>query len=226
MSDRTPDSQDTSSEAIHIETVDQSRRKLTGAAIGASAIFTLASRPVLAGTACVTPSGHASATHLSHHGSLPTCTGKSPGYWKKEDRPWPSPYLPGSCSTFCLQPQNWTGGTLFHSVFMKPTNGQNAFLADLDNNPATPKTSLSMKQVLTMNDGGNPWGLTDQANLGAHIVAALLNAASGRTSVVLPEPKVIGMWTEWATKGYFTPTAGVKWYAADIVDYIVTTFTP
>lgn len=58
---------------------DQTRRRLTGSALGASAIFTLASRPVLAGV-CLTPSGFASG-NLSNHGTVPTCSGKSPATW-------------------------------------------------------------------------------------------------------------------------------------------------
>lgn len=225
MSDRTPDTRNTPPEPAQNSEINPSRRKLTGAALGVSAIFTLASSPVLAG-ACVSPSAAASG-NLSHHGTPPTCTGKSPGYWKKEDRTWPSPYVPGTCSSGdnCTRPENWTGGTLFHDKFMQPTNGADSFLADFDGNSSTPKTSLSMKQVLAMNDGGNPWGLTDKGNLGAHVVAALLNDASGRTTSVLPEMLVMQMWNEWATEGFFSPTAGVQWSAEQIVSYITTTFS-
>lgn len=98
-------------------------------------------------------------------------------------------------------------------------------MADLDRETATTNTSLSMMQVMIMSDGSNPWGLTDTGNLGSHIVAALLNAKAGLTDDVLDETAVIGMWTEWAANGYYEPTAGVKWYAADIVRYITSTFS-
>lgn len=101
-------------------------------------------------------------------------------------------------------------------------------MADIDGISTTDKTSLSMMQVMHMNNGngnnGNPWGLTDPDNLGAHIVAALLNAKNGYTTGVLSDTQVIGMWNEWASKGYFEPTAGVHWTSAQIVAYIVTTF--
>src|SRR5512135_1115223 len=58
--------------------VDLSRRKL-GMGLGLSAVFTLASRPVLAGQ-CMTPSSAASG-NLSTHGTPPTCTGLTPAQW-------------------------------------------------------------------------------------------------------------------------------------------------
>ena len=81
-----------------------------------------------------------------------------------------------------------------------------------------------MMQVMMMNDGNNPWGLTDPDNLGMHIVAALLNAKKGYTPV-LTELDVVNMWNEWASKGYFEPTANVRWNSAQIVQYIVSTFS-
>jgi hypothetical protein len=118
----------------------------------------------------------------------------------------------------CNNAQNWSGGTLFH-----PTFSGTRFMADLDGNPSTAKTSLSMMQVMKMNDGSNIWGLTDPDNMGMHIVAALLNAKAGLTPV-LSEMAVINMWNEWATKGYFEPQANVRWNSAQIVRYIIGTF--
>ncbi|MDP2030209.1 MAG: hypothetical protein Q8K12_11280 [Thiobacillus sp.] len=226
MSDHTPDTPNTLPDASQQDAVDQSRRKLTGAALGVSAILTLASRPVLAGQ-CMTPSAACSG-NLSQHGTPTTCSGRSPGYWKQHPERWPLPYLPGTCNgggSVCNKAVNWKDGTLFHPTFALVTNGiGNSFLADLDNNPTTPKTSLSMMQVMMMNDGANPWGLTDADNLGMHIVAALLNAKKGLTPV-LTELNVINIWNEWASKGYFEPTANVHWNAAQIVQYIVSTFS-
>ncbi|MHB1051592.1 MAG: hypothetical protein ACYCZT_00775 [Thiobacillus sp.] len=230
MSDRSPDTQDTPLEATQSAEINSSRRKLTGAALGASAIFTLASRPVLAGV-CQSPSAAVSG-NLSQHGTPTTCSGLSPGYWKEKSGSWPSSYDHGTASApstssngngngndFRNQAENWSGGTLFHPTFVG-----SRFMADFDSNPNTEKTSLSMMQVMVMNDGNNRWGLKDPDNLGAHIVAALLNAEMGYTTGVLSEAQVINMWSEWVSKGYFEPTASVKWYSADIVRYIKTTF--
>ena len=79
MSDRSTDTKDTQPVATQNGEINPSRRKLTGAALGVSAIFTLASRPVLAGQ-CMTPSSAASG-NLSTHGTPTPCTGKTPAQW-------------------------------------------------------------------------------------------------------------------------------------------------
>ncbi|MBT9589828.1 MAG: hypothetical protein IV089_02765 [Thiobacillus sp.] len=223
MTDRSPDTQDSQNEATPDDAFNPSRRKLTGAVLGVSAVFTLASRPVLAGQ-CMSPSAAVSG-NLSQHGTPTVCSGLSPGYWKEKPESWPSPYAPGTATNskvkgpgYTNQVQNWSEGTLFHPIF-----SGSQFMADLDDNATTAKTSLSMMQVMIMSDGNNPWGLNDPDNLGAHIAAALLNAKAGLTPV-LSEVQVINIWNEWALKGYFEPTANVKWTSAQIVEYIKTTF--
>ena len=71
-------------------------------------------------------------------------------------------------------------------------------------------------QVLWLGGRGDPY------QLGAHIVAALLNAQKGWTPV-LTVAQVKNIFNEWNDKGYFEPTAGIKWYAADIVYYLKST---
>ena len=197
--------------------VSDSRRRFTHAGLGVSAIFTLASRPVLAGQ-CFTPSAAVSG-NLSTHGTPPTCSGLSPGYWKEHPEAWVvGGITPGTCSNgnSCNKVENWSGGTLFHPYFSGAT-----FMINVNN----VSTSLSMMQVLQLNNGAsNPSGYpNDPDNLGAHIVAALLNAISGYTPVLTPT-QVVGMWNEWVNTGYFEPTAGVQWNAAQIVTYIQSTF--
>ncbi|MBW8371052.1 MAG: hypothetical protein K0M66_08765 [Thiobacillus sp.] len=77
MSDHTSKNQDTPPEASQNDAIDQSRRKLTGAALGVSAVFTLASRPVWANQCTISgmASGNLSAPKV-------TCQGCTPGYWK------------------------------------------------------------------------------------------------------------------------------------------------
>ncbi len=78
MSDHIPNNQDTPPEALQQnDAINHSRRKLTGAAIGVSAVFTLASRPVWANQCSI--SGMASG-NLS--GPAVRCMGCTPGYWK------------------------------------------------------------------------------------------------------------------------------------------------
>ncbi len=232
MSDRAPETPDILNEAKPNGVINPSRRKLAGAALGATAVFTLASRPVWGGQ-CSSPSGFTSG-NLSQHGTPIMCSGRSPGYWKQHPEAWPAGYLPGTAKNsvaasngngYLSQPENWSGGTLFHPTCSSGTGPNKAFFADLDKNPNTPKTSLSMMQIMHLNDGNNLWRLTDNANLASHIVAALLNANVPNLTPVLSDAAVRGMWNEWVHKGYFEPTANVRWDAATIVTYIVSTFT-
>ena len=73
-------------------------------------------------------------------------------------------------------------------------------------------------QVIWLQGNGDPY------QLGAHIVAALLNARAGYTPV-LTEGAVINIWNEYVAKGYFEPVAGVHWDGPTIVSYLQSTMT-
>lgn len=188
--------------------VDESRRNLAKAGLAATGVLlTLGSRPVLGQWACQTPSGFISG-NASPHGTPPMCSGLTQGYWGTRPGNWPSPYAAG---TFNKNKQkqayeNWSGGTMFKDF----TLGFNCTGFGASFEP------YSMMQVILLN------GTIDSYQLGAHCVAALLNARSGRTPV-LSEEQVRNMFNEYAANGYFEPTAGIKWYPADIVAYLKTT---
>lgn len=59
----------------------------------------------------------------------------------------------------------------------------------------------------------------DSQNLGMHLVASYLNAVAGWTSFLTVQ-RIQSMFSEWSSRGYFEPTAGVRWDAAQIVDYL------
>ena len=74
------------------QSVDESRRRFGKSGVAASGvILTLASRPVLAGWECLSPSGFQSG-NLSTHVQPPLCEGRTPGYWQAPNKNWPSPY--------------------------------------------------------------------------------------------------------------------------------------
>ncbi|MHB8916128.1 MAG: hypothetical protein ACYC4K_09995 [Thiobacillus sp.] len=207
------------SDAVDAETtINRSRRRLTGAGVGVSAIFTLASRPVLA-IQCAAASSAASG-NLSQHGTPPQCVGRTPDFWiaSQHQTEWPSPYQQGSSSSTtsafgsadsASSPSSWSGGTAFHPEFYGTK-----FMAN--------NKSLTMNQVMLMK-GGSYLNCTDNDALGAHIAAALLNAMSGKTPGVLTVEKVKTMWSECQIKGFFEPIAGVKWLPAKVVAYLKTT---
>ncbi|MFP5382055.1 MAG: hypothetical protein ACLGG4_07300 [Gammaproteobacteria bacterium] len=77
MADLTPEHQDTTPGTTSTEPANPSRRKLTGAALGATAVFTLSSRPVWANQCSISGmmSGNLSKPQV-------VCEGCTPGYWK------------------------------------------------------------------------------------------------------------------------------------------------
>lgn len=194
-------------ESIQDETtsINEARRQFTRTGLVASGILlTLTSRAAVGGNfVCKSPSGFLSG-NLSQHGKPITCSGVSPGYWGTHPTQWPLPYQAGTCKTkTCTHSADWSGGTLFRNIFTCAGQGRIY-------------TNYSMMQVIWLSGTGDP------SQLGAHCVAAILNARMA-TTPVLTETKVVNIFNEWDSKGYFEPTAGVKWYAADIVNYLNST---
>lgn len=199
MSDRTPENKDTPPEALQNDAIDQSRRKLTGAALGVSAIFTLASRPVLAGQ-CMTPSAAASG-NLSTHGTPPQCTGNSPDTWVSlAQQKNSNPNIPNNGFP--------NGNVKFHDVFV---NGSRASWGG----------STRLYEVMAAGDNGNTG---DKPNpISKEFAAALLNIRGGYVpAVVLTETQLLVMWNDWMASGTFDPKAGATWDANLIVTYLRT----
>lgn len=78
--------------------------------------------------------------------------------------------------------------------------------------PSSPYKSVTMLTLLSHQS-------YDTNNLGMHLVATYLNVVQGWSSFLTVE-RLNTMFTEIQTKGYFSPTAGVKWTAAQVVDYL------
>jgi hypothetical protein len=193
MSDHAPESQTASPEATRDDAIDQSRRKLTGAALGVSAVFTLASRPVLAGQ-CTTASNAASG-NLSQHGSVTPCTGKTVATWAATPN----------------ANRNYPGGNPQFTAFF--TNGNKATWGD---------QKLKAVMNLSVNGNNGNTGNKPNP-ISAEFAAALLNIRGGLVpATVLTEMQLIGMWNEWVADGIFEPKAGARWDANHIVTYLQT----
>lgn len=239
----TPRSDPWDSIADPMRPVDIVRRNFTKTGLAVSGVLlTLSSRSALGGNlTCQSPSGFLSG-NTSVHGRTSSCSGLSPGYWGTHPERWPSPYQPGksgnnasnrdalpkspgsdalpnssdseSSSKSSAPPSlnlnaynkasDWTEGTNFRDVFNCYGNG--AIYAP-----------YTMMQVIWLTGNQDPY------QFGAHIVAAMLNLKSGYTPI-LTENVLLGIYNEWNRKGYFEPTAGVQWYAPDIVSYLQSTF--
>jgi hypothetical protein len=170
MSDRIPETQDAPSAAPQNDTIDQSRRKLTGAALGASAVFTLASRPVWANQCSISGmySGNLSAPQV-------TCAGCTPGYWMQCQHI-------GSWGATGYSPDDSFNTVFGVSQYINPqTNQPYTLLQVLGLNGNGNCTPDAEQPNCSTNPSGNAIGHTGcdpiSPNLGFHAVAALLNAA-------------------------------------------------
>jgi hypothetical protein len=74
-----------------------------------------------------------------------------------------------------------------------------------------------MLHVLQQSAGGGVY-----ASVGSYVVAALLNAAAGKTPY-LSAATIRKMWNDLISFGYFEPTAGVRWNADQIENYLRST---
>lgn len=184
---------------------NRSRRRLLRGGLGAAPLMTLLSRPALGGGGggwggggqCTTPSGFVSMP-TSQHGKTQTCSGRTPGYWKQSQHfgDWKPPFYPTTTK--------YHKATKFNQYF----------------NPTPYSSGTTFLDVLNL-QGGPP------DDVARHIVATALNIAAGWVPV-LTLPVIQGIWTQYmntggGTAGYFEPTAGVKWYHDDIVNYLLST---
>lgn len=185
MSDHTPNNQDTPPEALQQnDAINHSRRKLTGAAIGVSAVFTLASRPVWANQCSI--SGMASG-NLS--GPEVRCMGCTPGYWKVCNHldSWAATgFKPDDTFNNVFGVTNYVDckGTPYTLLDVLYLNGGSYVCGSGNSNKdAHPNVDPTGDcDNANGNGGGNvyPSGLGGDPiseNLGFHAVAALLNAA-------------------------------------------------
>ena len=173
------------------------RRLLQGGVGAAPLLMTLVSRPVLGhGFQCTTPSGFVSMP-TSGHGQPLFCDGLSPGFWKQPHKfdEWPKPFYPVKTKSHAA--------TTFSPFFShSPYPAGTTFLQVLETMAGPPHS------------------------VARHIVASVLNVASGRVpTTVLSIPLIKTIWTDYRTKGYFEPTAGVKWYHDEIQNYLASTFS-
>ncbi|MGE5386967.1 MAG: hypothetical protein ACM3SV_13880 [Betaproteobacteria bacterium] len=171
------------------------RRLLRGGLAAAPVLMTLANRPAF-GANGATPSAFGSM-NSSRTDSVVEATGVSPGYWKNHTANWPSPYrpLPSSNTAGFAANSPATAATLFDDVFVGGRFPGKTLLQ-----------ILSPEQSISGHNGGN-------VAVARAITAALLNAASGKTSSILNVDQVKAIWAEFVNKGYYSPTNGIKWYA-------------
>lgn len=177
------------------------RRRLLRGGVGATPVLmTLVSRPALGQQACTSMSGFVSMP-TSQHGQPKTCLGRTPGYWKQPQHfdDWRPPFYP---------------------VTMTGPGGHKATKFSQFFTPSPYPSATTCLQVLDM--GGGP-----PNDVARHIVATALNIQRGWVPV-LTLAQIQGVWKDYmntggGTQGFFEPTAGVKWFHDEIVDYLKST---
>lgn len=171
------------------------RRRLAKAGIGAAGILaTLDSRAAMSPMICKSPSGALSGGLSSHYGPEPVCMGLSPGYWKNHTGAWPIPV-----------------NTLFANVFYVPGNKATC-------TPKTRNTNYLCSTMLNLLTSQS----FDKYNLAMHAIATYLNIRSGKINFLTVET-LLNMWYEVQTKGFYSPTAGVKWTPEQVKNYLQAT---
>lgn len=164
-----------------------SRRKLLRAGLGASpVILSVASQPVMATTGRCTSASAFGSINASRPDNLENCGGCKPEYWR---------------NTTCYP--RWPNG--YHAVtsgYTPATKFDDCF-GSYGGYPY--RTLLYVMQ--TTGTGGRD-------EVARYCAAALLNAAKGLTpSSILSISKVKSVWSSYVRRGYYEPTAGIRWYA-------------
>jgi len=189
----------------YVEQETNRRRFMKGGLAAAPVLMTLVSRPVL-GAQCLSPSAFCSGNVSSPSAGAPVCQGTTPGFWKQPQHfsDWPLGFNPTPTTSGSGKRLSTTAATMFHS------SSTGFSVGTLYNFKG--KTLLEVLETT----GGPP------ADVGRHIGAALLNALTGRNS--MPSDAIVrAIWNEYASKGYYEPTAGVQWNHTQICDYLKST---
>ncbi|MCQ8180319.1 hypothetical protein NP603_04290 [Methylomonas sp. SURF-1] len=188
--------------------VVKSRRSFAKAGIVSPLVMTLISRPAMAGGVCFSPSRSLSKnTSVSQNGNYGECNGISPGNYKTQTNPlmpsynWPSSVPPS---------------TPFHPLFKRGSTAKGTLF---ETGTGLNLRSRTLLEVLGLNGSGDP------SKLAFHTIGAYLNCVNGFIPTnVLTKEKVVSIWEEYVTNGFYEPFAGVKWYAGDIVSYYQTNY--
>lgn len=182
----TPDDPGAAPNALNIRGgMSLARRRLLRGGLGAAPVLMVsAPRSVMAGVSCNTAS--ALATSFAPSGlvaNVPQCSGRLPGYWSSCSLT----VWPGTCLVSSSQTKK------FDDIFGS-TNGYGS--------------SKRLVDVLAQSEA------IPKDKLAKYIVAALLNVRKTLTPpVVMSEATVRAIWDACRGGGYYTPTAGIMWYA-------------
>jgi hypothetical protein len=199
------------------------RRFVTGLA-GGSVLMTVASQPAMAGLC--TPSAWVSGNLSQVGGKHRRCGGKPPKHWRDKPKQWPSRYRPGNCKKddkgkgkggghgggFGHDDRDCNGkyasnGTPFHRGYG-------------DGSGACRGSSFGDKTMMQLLWEQNN---SDLHRLGAHVVAALLNASS-IPNYGMSEETIADIWLQVESRGYYKPPHGEAMSVEDVIRFLQNTY--
>jgi hypothetical protein len=215
----------------------ESRRRFATSGLAVSGIIlTLASRPVLGDSFCMSPSGFISG-NTSQHGACPPASMVTTKLVTNPDEtfmaafpkssqsntsynnkrlldmliiPWPEPQ-PAKVTTPVQVEKGKLGAASYMTAFRASSGSNSSAQKGKGTNNITVPTSTSVIA------SPNPPFQTQE--LLQHLVKALQNSRSGATPY-LPEDTIRSMFYEWQDHGSFSPTANVNWNASEIIYYL------
>jgi hypothetical protein len=187
-----------------VESSRERRRFLGKGAAAVPFVVTLASQPAL-GVTCFTPSRSLSKnTSVSQQGKDGQCVGAlSPAtYADNQKLNGGSGYYPWPVSPKPTDP--------LHAIFYM---GNSEGVTKFTKNPGNP-VSKTFGEALLVNTSG----------IHVYLIAAYLNKLGGGGASIsdkaITAAGILTMWQEYASKGYYEPFAGVKWYAPEIKNFL------
>ena len=219
----TPEDQTESPEIPQSPAMVQAKRRrlLRGGLAAAPALLTLVNGSVMA-QACSTASAHGSAGSLQNRAQL-RCTGASPGTWSRDSsvNDWPAPLaVPDTSKTLEAPVVTETASKTDASVASPSTLTDGPVATASTKTVKVPGTTFdsvfgrqggygtkTLSEVLRLSANSGRDGLAK------HLVAAYLNALKGLTpKEVLDVSTVKSIWTSFIARGYYEPTAGIRWF--------------
>jgi hypothetical protein len=197
------------------------RRLLRGGLAAAPALLTLASRPVLATQTCFPGSASVSANASRTAAGL-ACRGRTVNYWSQDSSftEWPAPMASPGSKVQIAAANAVTADATKNVAVLSGTAA--AAAAPTDSKLDARAAATTFNSVFGTQGGYGTKTLVDvlrlnatsgRDGLAAHLVAAYLNALKGFTpSVVLDVVTVKNIWTSFVARGYYEPTAGIRWF--------------
>jgi hypothetical protein len=196
--------------------MSEARRKLIRAGLATGPVVATLSSPSVFAADCVAPSQTLSAAKSHATTQLGSCS------LPDTADTWKARLTNPACSA---QEAVWRD-TVFHNVFTQQGSGPGCRLFKTGSNGVA--TPMTFKDVLAQTSGVTGIQISRQ------FAAAYLNVCAnkvlfpvgGTSSQAKTAQALVDMWSEWATKGTYTPYAGASAWDATKVSYYLTNFVP